>query len=386
MVDLETFGEFDDDSLNDCWIYINGGTGVGQERQITDFVKSSGQISVPLNHVWDTNPDATSTYEITRKWKPSQYDRAIDMAIRRSKWAHAMNIRERYHLTGTDLPNPLFTDWNSAVDEPDGWSNDTTHLACDAIPAKSAYNGNTVTVKAMVWANFATATVRALDAGGSQDWTHPGDGTWRELGGEYTVGGANFCVRLLDTAANITAVSRHASQHNVGPHSVQLSTTSGSMIIDWIYVERPWRKLDYYLQADDADGSDRRTDFMSVHDVKLSYGLPSETSPLAQPMLYSLDQHDWDILPDREGDALMFKSEPPKMKLLEIHGLGTEITGGDDDDILRIDQEVVEMYATYRLMMMEGNVQQAASYREEWERLKAETRVFYPAYSKLLGA
>jgi len=55
-----------DDYWNGGTIEIIGGTGPNQMRDITDFVQSTGVISVTPN--WATNPDNTSRYRIIRSW------------------------------------------------------------------------------------------------------------------------------------------------------------------------------------------------------------------------------------------------------------------------------------------------------------------------------
>jgi len=52
----------DDDEFNDFVVVTTGGTGSGQHRTIIDTVASTDVCTVSSN--WDTNPDATTTYEI----------------------------------------------------------------------------------------------------------------------------------------------------------------------------------------------------------------------------------------------------------------------------------------------------------------------------------
>jgi len=54
----------DDDFYNTMTIRITGGTGIGQEKTIDDYVKSTKVATV--NTAWTTNPDATSTYAIQK--------------------------------------------------------------------------------------------------------------------------------------------------------------------------------------------------------------------------------------------------------------------------------------------------------------------------------
>lgn len=61
-ITLDASASASDDFYNDCWVFITGGTGVGQARLISDYVGSTKVASVVPN--WVTNPDATSTFAI----------------------------------------------------------------------------------------------------------------------------------------------------------------------------------------------------------------------------------------------------------------------------------------------------------------------------------
>jgi len=54
----------EEDFYNTMTIRITGGTGIGQEKTIDDYVKSTKVATV--NTAWTTNPDATSTYAIQK--------------------------------------------------------------------------------------------------------------------------------------------------------------------------------------------------------------------------------------------------------------------------------------------------------------------------------
>lgn len=51
------------DFFNDQWVYIVSGTGLGQYRQITDYVGSTRVATVAT---WTTNPDNTSVYRVVK--------------------------------------------------------------------------------------------------------------------------------------------------------------------------------------------------------------------------------------------------------------------------------------------------------------------------------
>lgn len=51
-----------DDYFNGAIVYITGGTGAGQSREISDYTGATDIATV--SPAWETNPDATSTYSI----------------------------------------------------------------------------------------------------------------------------------------------------------------------------------------------------------------------------------------------------------------------------------------------------------------------------------
>jgi hypothetical protein len=76
----------DDDYWTGGIIEIVSGTGVGQQRDITDFVKSTGVFTVDT--AWVTNPDTTSVYRVvkafTAKIKQS-FEKLGDMLYNKGK-------------------------------------------------------------------------------------------------------------------------------------------------------------------------------------------------------------------------------------------------------------------------------------------------------------
>ena len=74
----------DDSALVGAWAFIHTGTSIGDERAISAYSASSDQIT---NLAWTSTPTTSSQYEIHRKFRVRQYNRAIDQALRRSRWA-----------------------------------------------------------------------------------------------------------------------------------------------------------------------------------------------------------------------------------------------------------------------------------------------------------
>lgn len=63
--DLADVDSRPDDSWNFGSIRITDGTGVGQIREVSDFVNSTGTVTVPV--AWVTTPDETSEYQLVAR-------------------------------------------------------------------------------------------------------------------------------------------------------------------------------------------------------------------------------------------------------------------------------------------------------------------------------
>lgn len=72
-----------DDFYNGRRIFVYSGTGIGQERLITDYVQSTGVLTIRPN--WTTNPTA-ALYEIHKLLRVTDYNAFIDSAIRWLAW------------------------------------------------------------------------------------------------------------------------------------------------------------------------------------------------------------------------------------------------------------------------------------------------------------
>ena len=73
---------YEDDELNDLWIYVHAGKCLGQERRIYDFDQSSNTASVTPNWTTDT-PDATTKYYIyQRRFNNAAYEAGFKQALR----------------------------------------------------------------------------------------------------------------------------------------------------------------------------------------------------------------------------------------------------------------------------------------------------------------
>lgn len=87
LVDTIELGGLADDTLNGKRVYIYEGTGIGQERRITDHTGSSGTLTVPT---WATNPTSSSKYLVLKEgWT---------IGMLRSAWLQAMRRRREYYM------------------------------------------------------------------------------------------------------------------------------------------------------------------------------------------------------------------------------------------------------------------------------------------------
>ena len=68
-----------DDYYNDGAVIITDGTGKGQTRKISDFVSSSGTITV--SSAWTINPDSTSSYLVIVKIPQEVRDATVEQAL-----------------------------------------------------------------------------------------------------------------------------------------------------------------------------------------------------------------------------------------------------------------------------------------------------------------
>jgi hypothetical protein len=109
------------DLLGD-WVYIHSGTGLGQERVITAFDPSLDRITP--GPAFNTAPDSTSEYIVTRYFSASQIDRAIDQALMR--YSQLVHLPLEDHTLGV---NNIFNDPHdistySATGRPLNWQFD----------------------------------------------------------------------------------------------------------------------------------------------------------------------------------------------------------------------------------------------------------------------
>lgn len=87
LVDNVELNGFNDDSFNLKRVYIYSGTGIGQERRITDHVGSTGTLTVPT---WTANPVAGDKYIILKNgWT---------IADLRVAFLTAMRQRRKYYM------------------------------------------------------------------------------------------------------------------------------------------------------------------------------------------------------------------------------------------------------------------------------------------------
>jgi len=90
LVDTNNLLFSNDDDLNGTWVGIYEGTGVGDERAVSDFTASSDTITVV--DTWSSTLNTTSDYFVTRRWRPQQYIDAIAGAVRRAAHKQLLHL------------------------------------------------------------------------------------------------------------------------------------------------------------------------------------------------------------------------------------------------------------------------------------------------------
>jgi len=117
-----------DDQLNGYEVYVYAGTNIGKSRIISDFVAADDKITfATMTAVCDT----TTKYEIHRKHRVADYERAIDMAIDTAKIAVGRDKLNYYvdKIDETLIMNDIlmgagqFERWSSGTSSaPDGFT------------------------------------------------------------------------------------------------------------------------------------------------------------------------------------------------------------------------------------------------------------------------
>ena len=101
IADTNTLFETDD-FYNGCRFYIYSGVGAAQsERLVTDFASSTAQATVRPN--WATQPTTASLYEVHRLLRVSDYNDAIDEAVRQLQYDFLVSQVSTVSLTTDDF-------------------------------------------------------------------------------------------------------------------------------------------------------------------------------------------------------------------------------------------------------------------------------------------
>jgi len=231
----------DNDALNGQIVYIYGGTGIGQERWITDGdLAASSRITVPaMTVVCDT----TSTFEIHKRFRVAEYNAAIDAAHHAARLSMLLPKVDESIILDNLASNGLMATWASST-SPTGWSGATrtgvaqsaltytqesdniysryysanltspaattvTSAFYQTIPDFGKYLGQQIDVRAWVYAVNASR-VRAFiqSAAGPPTYSsyHDGEGGWNDADDLYASttlpvdAGATFAVGVAISA------------------------------------------------------------------------------------------------------------------------------------------------------------------------------------------
>lgn len=71
---VQTGAGWTNDAYNDMWVWVYGGTGIGQMRKITDTTTDT----LTVDTAWDTNPDDTSTFRVIYAATEPYFDEDVD--------------------------------------------------------------------------------------------------------------------------------------------------------------------------------------------------------------------------------------------------------------------------------------------------------------------
>jgi hypothetical protein len=225
LVDTKNLLFATDDDIKGDWLAIDAGAAIGDERPISSFTASSDTATVVDG--FSATPDTTSTYIVTRRWRPQLYLDAVAAAVRRAQHfqlfplddiaGHQNELITMGDILSTDgNGNGQMENFTSGV--PDGWTEKanttsasdsdtddarrgTTSYKCtsdgsnlagikQAIKYFERYAGTTVDFKAHIRADTDARLLIRVDDGPSTAVTDTGaDGAnvWEELTASLTI-------------------------------------------------------------------------------------------------------------------------------------------------------------------------------------------------------
>lgn len=263
---------FADDEINNWWVLVTSGTYAGQSREITDFVSSTGTITV--TQAFGGQIATSVTFEVM-PFDPADVERALNKALYDSydyivvrlnnqtlstregqlEYSIPSTFREAparvymevpYGLTGEEqlLLNPDFETWTSST-VPGSWGTATGLTLSQVTEDTGEVKYGTYACKAIVTLNTAASLPQTI--------SNPA----YYAGQELTFGVWVFCetasrvkVKIADDSANTSSTDYHGGSGwelikvthavNSAPSSLTVSVTIASGDAITIYLDNGW--------------------------------------------------------------------------------------------------------------------------------------------------
>ena len=370
-------------------IFIHTGTSLGDERTISLYAPASDRVTVIA---WTATPTTSSQYELHRKYTITDYNDAIDAAIRFFRRRMVADRRDWGLVSNAPNPDPLLSDWSSTSALNNSWTIEETlarednvkirgHFSAKwTIPDATAatflmpdpttwnlplFEGITYTLKAVVYSVDGRAT--ALTFGqSSTDFTLTETDTHAGAGWE-----------LITTKFTVNAGLQGAVASQIG---LSQPTGSGAIdnFVDSMWVEGNERRFDYELLSN----------FHSVYKVEYETGSPSSSNPDQNLGLRTLPHYLWEV---NQGNI----ANPGTLfRIKDGHRISTGssiiISGHKYPDVMTADTdtadvnvEAVTLYAAYRLLLSKGD-SQAPVMKALADQALADMRVGYKRNERIV--
>ena len=388
LIDTNNLLFVDDSALVGAWAFIHTGTSIGDERAISAYSASSDQIT---SLAWTSSPTTSSQYEIHRKFRVRQYNRAIDQALRRSRWAWLTSKEDTSLLTNSNLLNPMFTNWNAAGTTADNWTNSGANYS-QVVVNRANNIGKAITVQAIVYSTTTTFRLQVTDGTTTVSDAHDGSG-WNRLSVQITPANNTtaLTVRINHSTGSSLAQARESSIHVRGPYSVRLTESGGDVCyVDSVFAPDSFTVYDYPMSSD----------FHTVNLVEIENGgLMSQFSSgqqvggsgdaVSNRGKSSLTSRQWratagHVNPDPvlHFDSSFFNVRGNRA--ITIHGLTTPSIPTADTDVIAANIDPIVEYAVYWLNRFSDQTTAAVALNR-WREARDDTRIAYPGNSRIVN-
>jgi hypothetical protein len=359
------------DALNGAWIYIYSGTSSGDERSISDY--SSNVVTVASS--WSSTPDTTSKYEVHRRFRVTDYNRAIDAAMRAARWQFLQPKTSISQLTNSNLLNPLMT--NSTGGLADNWTNSGNAFS-QVVYNPASITNEQVNITAVVFASSSNVIMRVNDGVTNTTVAHGGTGYEILRINNYSAAAsaASVTVSIEVTGASSLTASLDSTRNIRGPYTQKLVSDTGvTLYVDSVYVPDPSSSVEYTIPSG----------FNSIHKVSLDTAGTNDDRPEMHRLFSEVDSYLYQIRAGYESptNIIQFRHILPDDRAITIQGMGVPDMLTSDTDTVDVNVEPIRLYAAYYLNS-NSDAQRAAFFRNEYERIRSMTNVHYPANSRMV--